>query len=333
MKQRSDSSCRQGYSWGYDRRGIWVDHGCRADFQVSSYDLYAPPWAFPPDREFRGLDEFPFVAGEFVWTGFDYLGEPTPYNADSTSLLNFTDPKERNLFAAQLKEPGKISVPSRSSYFGIIDLAGFKKDRFYLYQARWRPTQRMAHILPHWTWPERVGKLTPIHVYTSGDEAELFLNNASLGRKKRGPLDYRIRWDNVNYQPGILRVVAYKNGNKWTESSVRTAGEHHRQPEEADLTVLQLQQAGECLTPVHLGHDDVGQEQRKGLFLEPLIGVEPIAKRDDIVAGLGERLDQKAPHVLIVFGEQNALKAPRPWIVRLHPSPPNSRPFGRTRTW
>jgi beta-galactosidase len=196
----------------------------RANFQVSSYDLYAPPWAFPPDREFRGLDEFPFVGGEFVWTGFDYLGEPTPYNADSTSLLNFTDPAERKQFAAQLKELGKISVPSRSSYFGIIDLAGFKKDRFYLYQSRWIPTKRMAHILPHWTWPERVGKLTPVHVYTAADEAELFLNNTSLGKKKRGPLDYRLRWDNVIYQPGILRVVAYKNGNKWTESSVRTAG-------------------------------------------------------------------------------------------------------------
>lgn len=198
-------------------------HG-RANFQVSSYDLYAPPWAFPPDREFRGLDEFPFVGGEFVWTGFDYLGEPTPYNADATSLLNFTDPVERNRFAQQLKGLGKISVPSRSSYFGIIDLAGLKKDRFYLYQARWLPTRRMAHILPHWNWPERVGKLTPVHVYTAAEEAELFLNNTSLGRKKRGPLDYRLRWDNVIYHPGILRVVAYKNGNKWTESSVATAG-------------------------------------------------------------------------------------------------------------
>jgi len=196
----------------------------RANFQVSSYDLCAPPWAFVPDREFRGLDEFPFVAGEFVWTGFDYLGEPTPYNSDASSLLNFTDPVERNHYAQQLKQLGKISVPSRSSYFGIIDLAGFKKDRFYLYQARWRPERRIAHILPHWTWPERVGKVTPVHVYTSGDEAELFLNNSSLGRKKRGPQEYRLRWDNVVYQPGQLRVVAYKNSNKWTESFVNTVG-------------------------------------------------------------------------------------------------------------
>ena len=156
----------------------------RADFQVSSYDLYAPRWATPPDTEFQGQDEFPFVAGEFVWTGFDYLGEPTPYGGDATNLLNFTDPAEQARMAQELKEFGKIKVPSRSSYFGIIDLCGFKKDRFYIYQARWRPDLPMAHILPHWNWPERVGQITPVHVYTSGDEAELFLNGRSLGRKK-----------------------------------------------------------------------------------------------------------------------------------------------------
>jgi beta-galactosidase len=132
--------------------------GGKADnFQMSSYDLYAPRWATPPDTEFTGQDKNPFVAGEFVWTGFDYLGEPTPY--DRTS---------------------------RSSYFGIVDLDGFKKDRFYLYQARWRPDLPMAHILPHWNWPERVGQVTPVHVYTSGDSAELFLNGKSLGTQDEG---------------------------------------------------------------------------------------------------------------------------------------------------
>ena len=135
--------------------------GGKADFQMSSYDLYAPRWAWPPDVEFKGLDENPFTAGEFVWTGFDYLGEPTPYNADASNLLNFTDPAEQARMETELKELGKIKVPSRSSYFGIIDLAGFKKDRFYIYQARWRPDLAMAHILPHWNWPERVGKVTP----------------------------------------------------------------------------------------------------------------------------------------------------------------------------
>ncbi len=171
----------------------------RSDFQVSSYDLYAPPWATPPDWEFKGQDENPFVAGEFVWTGWDYLGEPTPY--------------------------GGPHDPARSSYFGIIDLAGFPKDRFYLYQARWRPDFAMAHLVPQcWNWPERVGQITPIHVYTSGDEAELFLNGKSLGRKKKGQHEYRLRWDDVKYEPGTLKVVAYRNGKKWATDTVKTTG-------------------------------------------------------------------------------------------------------------
>jgi beta-galactosidase len=169
--------------------------GGKANNQVSSYDLYAPPWATPPDWEFKGQEQYPFTAGEFVWTGFDYLGEPTPY--DRTS---------------------------RSSYFGIVDLDGFKKDRFYLYQAHWRPNFPMAHILPHWNWPGREGEITPVHVYTSGDEAELFLNGQSLGKKKKGEFEYRIRWDDVKYAPGELKVVAYKNGKKWATDVMRTTG-------------------------------------------------------------------------------------------------------------
>ena len=195
-----------------------------ADFQVSSYDLTAPPWATTPDDEFKGQDDNPSVAGEFVWTGFDYLGEPTPYNADATNLLNFTDSAQQQRAAQELAALKKIQVPSRSSYFGILDLAGFKKDRFYLYQARWRPELPMAHLLPHWTWPERVGQATPVHLYTSGDEAELFLNGKSLGRKKRGRRDYRLRWDDVVYQPGTLRAVVYKHGKRWAEDTVVTAG-------------------------------------------------------------------------------------------------------------
>jgi len=162
--------------------------------QVSSYDLYSAPWSYSPDKEFAAQDNYPFLGGEFVWTGFDYLGEPTPFDA------------------------------SRSSYFGIIDLAGFKKDRFYIYQAYWRPDSPMAHILPHWTWPERAGQVTPVHVYTSGDEAELFLNGKSLGRKKKAPFEYRLRWDDAVYAPGELRVVSYKQGKRWASDSVRTAG-------------------------------------------------------------------------------------------------------------
>jgi len=197
----------------------------KSDFQMSSYDLYSPTgWASLPEWEFKGLDENPFAAGEFVWTGFDYLGEPTPYNSDSTNLLNYHTPEAKAKAAEELKALGKILVPSRSSYFGIVDLAGFKKDRFYLYQSHWRPDLPMAHILPHWNWPGREGEITPVHVYTSGDSAELFLNGVSLGRKTKGRFEYRLRWDDVVYQPGELKVVAYKNDKPWATDVVKTTG-------------------------------------------------------------------------------------------------------------
>jgi beta-galactosidase len=167
----------------------------RMKHQVSAYELYAAPFGSPADRVFASQEKNPFAGGEFVWTGWDYLGEPTPFDS------------------------------SRSSYSGIIDLAGFKKDRFYLYQAHWRPELPMAHILPHWTWPERAGQVTPVHVFTSGDEAELFLNGKSLGRKTKGDYEYRLRWDDVVYQPGTLKVVAYKNGKPWATDEVKTIGE------------------------------------------------------------------------------------------------------------
>jgi beta-galactosidase len=206
----------------------------KADFQMSSYDIYAPRWATTPDTEFKGQDEHPFVAGEFVWTGFDYLGEPTPYNADLSNLINYSDPADKARAEKELQEVGRIRTPSRSSYFGIIDLAGFRKDRFYIYQARWRPELRMAHILPHWNWPGREGEVTPVHVYTSGDEAELFLNGKSLGRKKKGQLEYRLRWDDVKYQPGTLKVVAYNGGGKWQTAEMKTTGPAIKITMEAD---------------------------------------------------------------------------------------------------
>jgi beta-galactosidase len=168
--------------------GDWNTH------QVNAYELYASDFGTSADRSWAAQDQHPFVGGEFVWSGWDYLGEPTPFYS------------------------------SRSSYSGIIDLAGFKKDRFYLYQARWRPELPMAHILPHWSWPERVGQFTPVHVFTSGDEAELFVNGKSQGRRKRAQFEYRLRWDYVMYEPGELKVVAYKQGREWATSSVRTAG-------------------------------------------------------------------------------------------------------------
>ena len=193
-------------------------------YQVSSYDLYAPAWASCPDYEWAFEDENPSCAGEFVWTGFDYLGEPTPYNFDPTVLTNFHDEAERAAARKELEELARNAPPSRSSYFGIFDLAGFPKDRYWLYKARWAPSEPMAHILPHWTWPGREGQVTPVHVYTSGDSAELFINGKSQGMRKRGPKEYRLRWDSVIYESGTVTVVAYKDGAEWARDTVRTAG-------------------------------------------------------------------------------------------------------------
>ena len=189
-------------------------------FQITSYDIASPGWATTPDQQWTMLDKYPAAMGEFVWTGFDYIGEPTPYSGDMTGLKPDSWGYKETL--KMLEKQGVKEVPSRSSYFGIIDLAGFKKDRFYLYQSRWRPELPMAHILPHWNWPERKGLVTPVHVYTSGDEAELFLNGKSLGKKKKGEFEYRLKWEEVVYQPGELKVIAYKNGVKWAEDVVRT---------------------------------------------------------------------------------------------------------------
>ncbi len=209
-------------------RGIYVfpvtDNklgGALPNHLMSSYDLYAPSWANKPDVEFADQDKSPNVAGEFVWTGFDYLGEPTNNGPRAAGRGRGAAGTGTGTAAT----PAPAADPSRSSYFGIIDLDGFKKDRFFIYQARWRPDFPMAHILPHWNWAGREGEITPVHVYTSGDEAELFLNGKSLGKKTKGPYEYRLRWDDVTYQPGILHVVAYKNGKVWAEETLKTTGE------------------------------------------------------------------------------------------------------------
>ncbi|UIJ46641.1 DUF4982 domain-containing protein [Sphingomonas cannabina] len=187
------------------RPGVGGDPATR---QVSAYELFASDFGSSADRSFAADDQAPYVAGEFVWSGFDYLGEPTPYYA------------------------------ARSSYSGIIDLAGFPKDRFYLYQARWRPDLPMAHILPHWTWPGREGQVTPVHVISSADEAELFVNGKSQGRKKRAPFEYRFRWDYVTYEPGELRVVTWKNGKEWATAQMKTAGAPARLDARADRATI-----------------------------------------------------------------------------------------------
>lgn len=204
-------------------RGEYFPEG----FHVSSYDLQEPGWGGLPDWEFAALDKYPAICGEFVWTGFDYLGEPTPFNSDATVLLNHAGTNDAELLEKEqqkLKEMEEKRPTSRSSYFGIVDLAGFPKDRYYLYQSRWRPDLPMVHILPHWNWKKRIGKETPVFVYTSGDEVELFLNGKSLGKKKKGQYEYRLRWEDVLYKPGILKAIAYKNGAFWAEEIVETTG-------------------------------------------------------------------------------------------------------------
>lgn len=194
-------------------------------YQVSSYDLYAPYWASSPDYEWSFEDEVTECAGEFVWTGFDYLGEPTPYNADLTVLTNAQTEAEREAARRRLEEISAASPPSRSSYFGIFDLAGLYKDRFWLYLCRWRPNYIITHVLPHWTWPGREGELTPVHVYTTGDRAELFVNGVSQGFRDMERGAYRLCWDEVVYQPGSIKVVSYLHGAKVDETEVFTAGE------------------------------------------------------------------------------------------------------------
>lgn len=197
-------------------RGFYVNppptnlhHYAKANRQVDSYDLNAGPDI--PDADFRRMEEDPWCAGEFVWTGFDYLGEPSPYDKES-----------------------------RSSYFGIVDLMGVPKDRYWLYRSHWLPRKTTLHVLPHWTWPGHEGREVPVFVYTNGDSAELFLNGVSQGMRQKGvrPPDcpetrasyydvmdrYRLQWWKVAYQPGEIKVVAYDKGSVIGERTVRTAG-------------------------------------------------------------------------------------------------------------
>lgn len=179
------------------------DKATYPDGQCSSYDTEYCSWSNLPDDDWKMQDDYSWVIGEFVWTGYDYLGEPTPYDT---------------------------YWPSRSSYFGICDLAGLPKDRYYMYRARWNKQQHTTHLLPHWNWKGREGEVTPVYCYTDGVEGELFVNGKSQGRvrkDKSSRLDrYRLRWNNVKYEPGEIRVVTYNQyGEKVGEDVKRTAGE------------------------------------------------------------------------------------------------------------
>lgn len=231
---RNISQLPQGFLLGSETastvssRGVYKfpvtvsDKNVYPDGQCSSYDTEYCSWSNLPESDFMAQDDKDYTIGQFVWTGFDYLGEPTPYDT---------------------------YWPSRSSYFGICDLAGLPKDRYYLYRSVWNHREHTIHLLPHWTWPGREGKVTPVMCYTDYDEAELFVNGKSQGRRhKTGRMSvsatagklvekmgkeitdsllsrYRLMWDSVVYEPGELKVVVYdKNGKAAGEETVRTAG-------------------------------------------------------------------------------------------------------------
>ncbi len=190
-----------------------------ADFSIDSYDRNSAVWSDIPDREFERMERDRFVAGEFVWTGIDYLGEPSPYLGEAVCGVRLEKSRQ-----------------SRSSYFGIYDLLCFPKDRAFLYRSHWNEDAFTLHVVPdHWNW-ER-GRSMPVYVYTSAAEAEVFLNGKSLGRRRKDPAAtmadgyyagmprYRLMWNDVAYEPGEIKTVAYGSGGEVLgEETLRTAG-------------------------------------------------------------------------------------------------------------
>ncbi len=201
------------------------------DHQASSYDVEHCGWSNLPEDDFIQHEDLPYTIGEFIWTGIDYLGEPTPYYS---------------------------AWPSHSSLFGAVDLAGIPKDRFYLYRSHWNKEEETLHILPHWNWEGREGEVTPVFVYTSYPSAELFINGKSQGKRTKElsvPLEgsytteaqksferqkrYRLMWMDTRYEPGTVKVVAYdNNGKAVAEKEVRTAGKPYRVVMQADRNVI-----------------------------------------------------------------------------------------------
>lgn len=211
----STVSSRGVYKFPVERKaGAMYD-----DHQSSSYDLEYCSWSNIPDIDFARAEDHDWTIGQFVWTGFDYLGEPSPYDTDAW--------------------------PNHSSMFGIIDLASIPKDRYYLYRSVWNKEAETLHILPHWNWEGREGEKTPVFVYTNYPSAELFINGKSYGRqtkRKDGTVEnrYRLMWYDAIYQPGEVKVVAYdEQGNPAAEKTVRTAGKPHHIELVTDCTSLQ----------------------------------------------------------------------------------------------
>jgi beta-galactosidase len=262
----STVSTRGFYEWPLPQK--------KTDFtnalQVSSYDLNAPEWAEIADDDFMWQQDEPYIAGEFVWTGFDYLGEPTPYSNREVKAMGMSDRQA-----------------SVSSYFGIFDLVGIQKDRYYLYKSYWKPDELTVHILPHWNWNGKEGQPIPVFVYTNGDCAELFLNGKSLGMQCKQPDSkhsagrFRLMWNEVKYEPGELKAIAYKEGEKIGESTMRTAGDAVKLHLTADR--IKLQKGGMDLSYILIeAHDKNGQ-------LCPLADhwVDLSVKGEGVIAGAG----------------------------------------------
>jgi len=215
------------------------------DGQCSGYDTECCSWSNLPDDDWAWQEDSAWVIGEFVWTGFDYLGEPTPYDE---------------------------YWPSRSSYFGIVDLAGLPKDRYYLYRSHWNKEAETIHLLPHWTWPGKEGENVPVYCYTNYPTAELFVNGKSQGKiskKKDTRLDrFRLRWNDVKYEPGEIKVVVYdENGTEKGSRTVRTAGKPHHlelSAERCRLQALPLDSKGQPLSDPDLAFVTVSVVDKDG---------------------------------------------------------------------
>ena len=203
-----------------DKWGLPPSGKTYVDYYSSSYGHHT---IRPADYEWSQQDANPFVAGSFAWTAFDYFGSPAVM-IQRSQKPNYTDPKRQAEAMAERERYGRVRGGIHSCPTGVFDLAGLLKDEGYLYLARWCPETPSVHILPHWNWPDRVGQVTPVYVYSSGDEVELFVNGVSQGRKAREKGLWRFCFNEVVYQPGTVKAVAYRKGQVWAEETVRTAG-------------------------------------------------------------------------------------------------------------
>ncbi|MBQ8152171.1 MAG: DUF4982 domain-containing protein [Prevotella sp.] len=288
----TDNSQFASYSPNYDPTALQ-----KADGQCSSYDVEWCSWSNLPDDDWRCQDDYPWVIGEFVWTGYDYLGEPTPYDE---------------------------YWPSRSSYFGICDLAGLPKDRYWLYRSKWNTKEHTVHLLPHWTWQGRKGETTPVYCYTDGVEAELFVNGKSQGRIRKNPTErldrYRLRWNNVKYEPGEIRVVAYDaQGNKIGEDTKRTAGKPVALVAKTDRKSYRAD--GEDLVFVTISVEDAKHIPVPTCDNELTFSVEGTGQFEAVCNGDATSLESfKQPHMKLFNGELVVVlrTSPEAGTIRLH---------------